>query len=52
MLLALAVLIFDEPERGRYDINQSVINNPDESYRSDNKFNELSMQPTRKRLDI
>jgi len=31
MVLAISLLSFDEPERGRYDIAHSVVNNPDES---------------------
>ena len=27
--LAICILIFDEPERGRFDINNSVVVNPD-----------------------
>jgi len=29
MVLALALLAFDEPERGKFDISQSVLVNPD-----------------------
>jgi hypothetical protein len=28
------ILVFDEPERGRYDISQSVVVNPDESMKT------------------
>lgn len=34
MILALSLMAFDEPERGRYDIAQSVLVNPDHSMKS------------------
>lgn len=34
VLLGISILSFDEPDRGRFDIAHSVINNPDESLKS------------------
>jgi MFS family permease len=31
VILGISILCFDEPERGRFDINHSVINNPEDS---------------------
>jgi hypothetical protein len=46
------MLFFDEPERGRFDIAQSVVVNPDESHKSQSIGYQLSEGPTRKRLNI
>lgn len=50
--LGMCVLFFDEPERGRFDIAQSVVVNPDESHKSNTIGYALSEAPTGKRLDI
>jgi hypothetical protein len=34
VLLGAAILSFDEPDRGRFDINHSVMNNPDDSIKA------------------
>ena len=34
VVLAMSLLLFDEPERGRFDIAQSVVVNPDQSMKS------------------
>ena len=39
MVLALALLAFDEPERGKFDISQSVLVNPDQSLKSGSQAN-------------
>lgn len=39
VVLALCLLAFDEPERGRFDIAQSVVNNPDQSWKSGSQAN-------------
>ena len=31
VILGISILCFDEPERGRFDINHSVMNNPEDS---------------------
>lgn len=46
-------MCFDEPERGRFDINHSVMNNPDESVANNTMAYRLSeASVTRNRLDI
>lgn len=50
--VAMCVLFFDEPERGRFDIAQSVVVNPDESKRSNDIGYQLSEADTHKRLNI
>ena len=52
VILACSILCFDEPERGRFDINHSVLNNPEESIANNSAAYQLSEQPTRKRLNI
>lgn len=52
VVLAASVLCFDEPERGRFDINHSVMNNPDESQANRSRAYQISEQSTRKRLNI
>ena len=54
VVLAISIIIFDEPERGRFDIAQSVVVNPDQSMKSGSgAFGyQLSEAPTKKRLDI
>ena len=37
VLLGVILLTFDEPERGRFDIAHSVVNNPDESIKEGSK---------------
>lgn len=39
VVLAFALIAFDEPERGKYDIPQSVVVNPDESLKSGSQAN-------------
>jgi hypothetical protein len=39
VLLAVCVISFDEPDRGRFDIAQSLVNNPESSMKSGSKFN-------------
>jgi len=51
-VLAISVILFDEPERGRFDISHSVIVNPEDSCKSDAIGYNLSEGPTRKRLNI
>jgi hypothetical protein len=52
VILAISILCFDEPERGRFDINHSVMNNPDDSIANNTMAYRLSEQSTRKKLDI
>jgi MFS family permease len=52
IILGLCIVIFDEPEKGRFDIAHSVVNNPEESMKNDSIGYALSEAPTRKRLDI
>lgn len=56
VVLGICLLSFDEPERGRFDIAHSVVNNPDESIKSGSQANgayDLSdNEETRRRLDI
>ena len=52
VILALSVMCFEEPERGRFDINHSVMNNPDESIANNTMAYRLSEASTKKRLDI
>jgi hypothetical protein len=46
-------MCFEEPERGRFDINHSVMNNPDESIANNSQAYRLSeASMTKNRLDI
>jgi len=51
-VLAVSVILFDEPERGRFDISHSVMVNPEDSMKNDDIGYDLSEGPTRKRLVI
>lgn len=54
IVLAFALMAFDEPERGRFDIAQSVIVNPNLSMKSGSQANgayELS-EASRKELNV
>jgi hypothetical protein len=54
IVLAFALISFDEPERGRFDIAQSVIVNPNLSMKSGSQANgafDLS-EDTRKELNV
>jgi len=53
-VLAFALMAFDEPERGRYDIAQSVIVNPNQSMKTGSQANgayDLS-EASRKELNV
>ena len=39
IILAVSFTTFDEPDRGRFDISYSIINNPNETLKSFKKFN-------------
>lgn len=53
IVLGICLLSFDEPERGRFDINHSVLNNPDESLKSGSKANfAYELSKTGKNLNI
>ena len=39
IVLSLALLSLDEPERGKFDISQSVLVNPDQSLKSGSQAN-------------
>jgi len=52
VVLAFALLVFDEPERGRFDINNSVVVNPDQSMKTTNIGYQLSEDATHQQLDI
>lgn len=53
VILAVSIMCFEEPERGRFDINHSVMNNPDESIANHSAAYRLSeASQTHRRLDI
>jgi hypothetical protein len=42
-ILAICVISFDEPDRGRFDIAQSLVNNPEMSMKSGSKYNKYQV---------
>lgn len=52
VILAICILIFEEPERGRFDINNSVVVNPDQSMKTTNIGYQLSEDGTFNQLKI
>ena len=53
VILAFSLLAFDEPERGRFDVSQSVLVNPDQSLKSGSQANgAYEISDSRRGLDI